>query len=124
MRVTKGQVVGGRIVVEDEPLTEGAAVPVLFPDEQTFTLSDENEEDLLKSIAEADRGDLLDVEDVLRRLPQNPRFCGSRSPLSPIDGYRGWPVGGRRTDRKLPRCLDMALASHRHRSAGRVQSVR
>lgn len=69
MRVTKGKVVGGRIVVEDEPLTEGAAVTVLVPDERRFTLSDEEEAELLKSIAEADRGDLFDAEDVLRRLP-------------------------------------------------------
>ena len=69
MRVTKGTVVGGRIVVEDEPLTEGAAVTVLVPDERTFTLSEEDEEELLKAIAEADRGDLLDAENVLRQLP-------------------------------------------------------
>lgn len=69
MRVTKGKVVGARIVVEDEPLTEGAAVTVLVPDEHTFTLSEADQTELLKSIAEADRGDLLEAEDILQRLP-------------------------------------------------------
>jgi hypothetical protein len=69
MRVTKGKVVGGHIVVEDELLAEGTAVTVLVPDEQTFTLREADQAELLKSIAEADRGDLLDAEDTLQRLP-------------------------------------------------------
>lgn len=68
MRVTKGTVVDGRIVVEEERLSEGTAVTVLVPDERGFTLSEEDERELLEAIAEADRGDLLDSEDVLRRI--------------------------------------------------------
>jgi hypothetical protein len=69
MRITKGKVVDGRIVVEDEALAEGSEVTVLVSDERTFTLTREEESALLESIAEADRGDLLNAEDVLRRLP-------------------------------------------------------
>jgi len=69
MRTTKGKVVGGHIVVEDESLTEGSVVTVLVSDERTFTLSHEEEAALLEAIAEADRGELLDAEDVLKRLP-------------------------------------------------------
>lgn len=69
MRITKGTVVNGRIVVEDEALTEGSNVTVLVSDERTFTLTPEEESSLLEAIAEADRGELLNAEDVLRRLP-------------------------------------------------------
>jgi hypothetical protein len=69
MRITKGKVVDGRIVVADEALAEGSEVTVLVSDERTFTLTREEESALLESIAEADRGDLLNAEDVLRRLP-------------------------------------------------------
>ena len=69
MRITKGKVVNGQIVVEGESLNEGSVVTVLVSDERTFTLTGEEEATLLHSIAEADRGELLDAEDVLRRLP-------------------------------------------------------
>ena len=69
MRITKGKVVNGQVVVEGESLNEGAVVTILVSDERTFTLTDEEEAALLQSITEADRGDLLDAEDVLRRLP-------------------------------------------------------
>jgi hypothetical protein len=69
MRITKGTVVNGRIVVEDEVLAEGSNVTVLVSDERTFTLTSDEESFLLEAIAEAERGDLLSAEDVLRRLP-------------------------------------------------------
>jgi len=69
MRITKGKVVSGQIVVEGESLAEGSVVTVLVSDERTFTLSDEDEAALLEAIAEADRGELLDADDVLKRLP-------------------------------------------------------
>lgn len=69
MRITKGKVVNGNIIVEGESLNEGAAVTILVSDEHTFTLTDAEEADLLVSIAQADRGELLDVEGVLKRLP-------------------------------------------------------
>ena len=69
MRITKGKVVDGHIVVEGESLTEGSIVTVLVSDEPTFSLSHQEEDALLEAIAEADRGELLDAEDVLKRLP-------------------------------------------------------
>jgi hypothetical protein len=69
MRITKGKVVNGSIVVDGEPLDEGAVVTVLVSDERAFTLSPAEEAILLESLAEADRGTLIDVEDVLKRLP-------------------------------------------------------
>jgi hypothetical protein len=70
MRITKGKVVNGSIVVEGEPLDEGAVVTVLVSDEHVFTLSPEEETTLLESIAQADRGELIDAQDVLKRLPK------------------------------------------------------
>ena len=69
MRITKGRVVNGSIVVEGEPLDEGAVVTVLVSDEHVFTLSPAKEAILLESMAEADRGELVDAESVLKRLP-------------------------------------------------------
>ncbi len=69
MRITRGKVVNGSIVIEGEPLDEGSVVTVFVSDERTFTLSPEEEAALLESIGEADRGELLDAQDVLKRLP-------------------------------------------------------
>lgn len=69
MRITKGKVIGGQIVVQGESLREGSTVTILVPDERTFTLSAEEEAALLEAIAEADRGELLDAEDVFQQLP-------------------------------------------------------
>jgi hypothetical protein len=69
MRITKGKVVEGRIVVEGESLSEGATVTILVPDERAFTLTPEDEASLLEAIAEADRGELVDAQDILNQLP-------------------------------------------------------
>jgi len=68
MRITRGKVVGGQIVVEGEPLKEGSTVTILFPEERTFQLNDADEAALLAAIAEADRGEALDGDDVLSQL--------------------------------------------------------
>ena len=68
MRITKGKVVGGHVIVEGEPLDEGSIVTVLISDEQTFTLSDGDKGALLEAMAEADRGDLVDGDDVIRSI--------------------------------------------------------
>lgn len=69
MRISQGKVVSGRVVVEGEALNEGASVTVLEIDEATFTLNEQDEAALLEAIAEADRGDLFDADDVLKDLP-------------------------------------------------------
>ncbi|HEV8661014.1 MAG TPA: hypothetical protein VGS96_20610 [Thermoanaerobaculia bacterium] len=69
MRITSGKVVGGQIVLEGEPLPDGALVTVLSRDEdETFELDPAAEAELLASIAEADRGELIPAEEVLRKL--------------------------------------------------------
>ena len=70
MRITRGKVVRGQVVVEGESLSEGATVTVLIPDERTFTLTAEQETALLEAIAEVDRDELVDAEDLFRDLPQ------------------------------------------------------
>ncbi len=67
MRVTSGKVVSGQIIVEGEPLPDGAVVTVLARDQdESFELDAVAEAELLLSLAEADRGELIPAEDVLR----------------------------------------------------------
>ena len=69
MRVTTGRVDNGKIEVADEELTESMMVTILAPeDHRTFTLGPEAEVALLASIEEADRGEVISGEDLLRDL--------------------------------------------------------
>ena len=68
MRISNGKVVDGRVVVDGEPLEEGANVTILITDERTFYLNSAEERELLDAIAEADRGDLLDADEVLKEI--------------------------------------------------------
>ena len=69
MRITSGRVVAGTILVEGEPLPDGSIVTVLARDaDETFELGPRAETELLESIAEADRGSIVPVEQVLRTL--------------------------------------------------------
>ena len=73
MRVATGRVVDGKIVVEGEPLEEGAVVTVLAADdEESFTLSADQEEALRLAIAEADRGEGVEAEAFLEQLARDP----------------------------------------------------
>ncbi len=57
----------GQIIVEGEPLPDGAVVTVLARDQdESFELDAVAEAELLLSLAEADRGELIPAEDVLR----------------------------------------------------------
>jgi hypothetical protein len=67
MRVTSGRVVSGQIVLEGEPLPDGLRVTILAHDVgQSFQLDAEAEAELLLSLAEADRGELIPAGEVLR----------------------------------------------------------
>lgn len=69
MRITAGRVVAGQIVVEGEPLPDGALVTVLSREaDETFELDADAEAELLESLAEADRGELIPADQVLARL--------------------------------------------------------
>jgi hypothetical protein len=72
MRIATGKVVGGKVVVEGEPLDEGASVTVLARDgDRAFTLSPDEESEILLSIAEADRDETTSAEEVLSRLARH-----------------------------------------------------
>lgn len=59
-------------VVEGEPLPDGSIVTVLAREaDESFKLDATAEAELLLSIAEADRGELIPVEDVLRTFRDN-----------------------------------------------------
>ena len=74
MRVTTGKLVQGKVVVEGLPLEEGTVVTVLAREsEETFTLTSDQETELLLSIAEADRGETFSAEEVLESLPGSRR---------------------------------------------------
>jgi hypothetical protein len=69
MRVTTGTVVNGRIEIPGEDLAEGTVVTILAPeDRESFTLGPEAEADLLEAIAEADRGNFISGDELLREL--------------------------------------------------------
>ncbi len=69
MKIATGRVVGGKVVVEDVKLQEGASVTVLTRDDEGgFDLTREEEAELLLSIAEADRGETVSAEEVLAKL--------------------------------------------------------
>lgn len=65
-----GKVVEGKVVFDNEfgePLEEGITVTVLAP-EEAFELGPEEQAELLEAIAEADAGDFIDGEELLRKL--------------------------------------------------------
>ena len=69
MQLTTGTVVGGKIVVEGDPLPEGAVVTILAREaDETFEIPPELEAELLESIAQADRGETISAEELLKRL--------------------------------------------------------
>lgn len=69
MKVATGTVVDGKVVVEGETLAEGSTVTVLLrEDDEGFVLTPEEEEELLESIAQIERGEFVSGEQLLERL--------------------------------------------------------
>lgn len=69
MKVATGTVVDGKVVVEGEALAEGSTVTVVLrDDEEAFELTSEEEEELLESIAQIERGEFTSGEQLLDRL--------------------------------------------------------
>ncbi len=68
MRITKGKVVDGQVIVEGDPLNEGSTVTILVSDETTFGLNAEDEAALLQAIAGADQNNLISGEDVIKKI--------------------------------------------------------
>ena len=72
MRMTSGKVIAGKVVLdpdfEQDPLEEGIRVTILVPEDGAIRLSPEEAADLREAIAQADSGDFIDGEEVLRGL--------------------------------------------------------
>jgi hypothetical protein len=73
MKVATGRVIDGKVVLEGEPLAEGAVVTVVArDDDDTFDVSLDEERALLDALAQADRGQVVSWEalrEQLRRVP-------------------------------------------------------
>ena len=69
MGIATGTVVAGKVVVDGMDLPEGSTVTVLTlePDEE-LRLTEDEEAELLETIAEVERGDTISVEELFRRL--------------------------------------------------------
>jgi hypothetical protein len=73
MKVATGRVVGGKVVLEGEPLAEGAVVTVVVrDDEDTFEVSSEEERALLDAIAQAEQGQVVAWDTFRERLRRAP----------------------------------------------------
>jgi len=71
MRVASGKVVAGRVEIEGEPLPDGMIVTLLARDaDEPFEVDAALKAELLESIAEADRGELIPAAEVLKKLRQ------------------------------------------------------
>jgi hypothetical protein len=69
MKVATGRVVGGKVVLEGEPLAEGSVVTVLArEDDEAFDVPPEEERALLEAIAQADRGQVVSWEQLREQL--------------------------------------------------------
>ncbi len=69
MQLAIGTVVGGKVVVEGDPLPEGAIVTILAREaDETFEVPPELEAELLESLAQAERGETISAEEMLERL--------------------------------------------------------
>ncbi|MFN3303794.1 MAG: hypothetical protein ACK44A_08745 [Roseateles sp.] len=69
MQLTTGTVIGGKIVIEGEPLPEGTVVTILSREaNETFLVPKELEAELQASLDELDQGLTLPAEDLLKRI--------------------------------------------------------
>ena len=69
MQLAIGIVGGGKIVIDGDPLPEGAVVTILSrEDDETFEVPPEIEAELLESIAQSERGETISVNEVIARL--------------------------------------------------------
>jgi hypothetical protein len=72
VKIATGTVTHGTIVVEGQPFAEGEKVTVLsYAGQERFRVSPEEKRTLLESLAEADRGEFVDVDDLLAELDES-----------------------------------------------------
>lgn len=71
MQVTTGTVINGKVVVEGSTLPEGTLVTVLSRGaNESFSLTREEEGELLEAMAEIDRGEFVGLDNLLDSLPR------------------------------------------------------
>jgi hypothetical protein len=72
VKVATGIVKHGQIVVEGDAFSEGEKVTVLsHADSESFQVSPEEKRLLLESIAQADRGEFVDADELLAELDES-----------------------------------------------------
>ena len=72
MQVATGTVVNGKIILEGVPLVEGAKVTVVTRGaDESFSLSEAQENALIASIAEIERGEYVTLEELLESLAKH-----------------------------------------------------
>jgi hypothetical protein len=70
MQVATGTVVDGKIVVEGVPLAEGTRVTVVTRGaDESFSLTVAQEDALIESLAEIERGEYITLENLVASLP-------------------------------------------------------
>jgi hypothetical protein len=71
MGIVTGTVVAGKVVIEGFDLPEGSRVTVVTPEPSgEVQLTPEEEAELLKAMAEVDRGETISAEELFARLDQ------------------------------------------------------
>lgn len=76
MQVATGTVRDGKIVVEGVPLREGSLVTLVARGaDEGFALTQSQEDELLKSLAEIDCGEYVSLDDLLESLPGQRAAC-------------------------------------------------
>lgn len=69
MKISTGRVVDGKIVVEGTRLEEGAIVTVIaVEDDETFSVTEQERDLLLESMAEIRRGEFVSSEELFAEL--------------------------------------------------------
>ena len=69
MQLVTGTVLGGKVVVDGDPLPEGTVVTILAREaDETFEVPPELEAELLESIAQAERGETISANELIERL--------------------------------------------------------
>ena len=71
MQVATGKVVNGKIVLKDVALEEGAVVTIVTRGaDEAFSLTHDEENELLAAMAEIERGEFTSLEELLLSLPK------------------------------------------------------
>ena len=71
MQIATGTVVNGKIVLDGVALTEGAVVAVVTRGaDESFTLTQDEEDELLAAMAEIEAGEYVTLDSLLQSLPK------------------------------------------------------